>query len=306
MARRHVVPRRRPRRGRGGRAVRPPAQRSTLEIGDAVCAAAPIGLFFGRIANFINGELFGRVSDVPWAVVFPHGGPEPRHPSQLYEAGLEGLVLFGIMTWFAWRPREPDSDGRLAGIFLIGYGVARIVRRAVPRARSAPRVPHRRAHHGPAAVAADDRDRAIWWCAAMAGRAVLSQLSGLSVSLPRRSGATGRSVARFMSLALHHPTSGYYSRRDPLGPQGDFVTAPSSEPGIRRGDRGMARPGWLDLGRPAPFRLVELGPGRGTLLADACAPRAASRVSTTACAFTSSRPASGCGRRRRLGSPDSA
>jgi phosphatidylglycerol:prolipoprotein diacylglycerol transferase len=101
-------------------------ERAMLEICDAVCAAAPIGLFFGRIANFINGELFGRVSDVPWAVIFPHGGPEPRHPSQLYEAGLEGLVLFGIMTWFAWRPREPDSNGRLAGIFLIGYGVARI------------------------------------------------------------------------------------------------------------------------------------------------------------------------------------
>src|SRR5690606_2680204 len=100
--------------------------RSMLEIGDAIAAAAPIGLFFGRIANFINGELFGRVTDVPWAVVFPQGGPEPRHPSQLYEAGLEGLVLFGIMTWFAWRPRDPDSNGRLAGIFLIGYGIARI------------------------------------------------------------------------------------------------------------------------------------------------------------------------------------
>jgi phosphatidylglycerol:prolipoprotein diacylglycerol transferase len=100
-------------------------RRSILEIGDAVCAAAPIGLVFGRIANFINGELFGRVSDVPWAVVFPHGGPEPRHPSQLYEAGLEGLVLFAVMTWFAWRPREPGSDGRLAGIFLIGYALSR-------------------------------------------------------------------------------------------------------------------------------------------------------------------------------------
>ena len=101
-------------------------QRSMLEIGDAICAAAPIGLFFGRIANFINGELFGRVSDVPWAIVFPHGGGEPRHPSQLYEAGLEGLLLFGIMTWFAWGPREPGSDGRLTGIFLIGYGLARV------------------------------------------------------------------------------------------------------------------------------------------------------------------------------------
>jgi phosphatidylglycerol---prolipoprotein diacylglyceryl transferase len=100
-------------------------RRSVLEIADAVCAAAPIGLFFGRIANFINGELFGRVSDVPWAVVFPYGGPEPRHPSQLYEAGLEGLLLFAVMSWFAWRPREPGSDGRLAGIFLIGYGLAR-------------------------------------------------------------------------------------------------------------------------------------------------------------------------------------
>jgi phosphatidylglycerol---prolipoprotein diacylglyceryl transferase len=100
-------------------------QRSALEIGDAICAAAPIGLLFGRIANFINGELFGRVSDVPWAILFPHGGGEARHPSQLYEAGLEGLLLFAIMTWFAWRPREPDSDGRLSGIFLIGYGLAR-------------------------------------------------------------------------------------------------------------------------------------------------------------------------------------
>ena len=106
--------------------AQPPAPLRARDRSMRSAPPRPIGLFFGRIANFINGELFGRVSDVPWAVVFPHGGPAPRHPSQLYEAGLEGLVLFGIMTWFAWRPREPDSDGRLAGIFLIGYGVARI------------------------------------------------------------------------------------------------------------------------------------------------------------------------------------
>ena len=99
--------------------------RSTLEIGDAVCAAAPIGLFFGRIANFINGELFGRVSDVPWAIVF-HTAARAAAPEPAVRGRTGGLVLFGIMTWFAWRPREPDSDGRLAGIFLIGYGVARI------------------------------------------------------------------------------------------------------------------------------------------------------------------------------------
>jgi phosphatidylglycerol:prolipoprotein diacylglycerol transferase len=96
-----------------------------LEIGDSVAAAVPIGLFFGRIANFINGELFGRTSDVPWAMVFPHGGPEPRHPSQLYEAALEGLLLFLILFWFARQPRTPQSRGRIGGLFLIGYGLAR-------------------------------------------------------------------------------------------------------------------------------------------------------------------------------------
>ena len=68
-----------------------------LKLGDLLACVAPVGLFFGRIANFINGELFGRVSDVPWAMVFPHGGPMPRHPSQLYEAALEGLVLFVVL-----------------------------------------------------------------------------------------------------------------------------------------------------------------------------------------------------------------
>jgi phosphatidylglycerol:prolipoprotein diacylglycerol transferase len=96
-----------------------------LEIGDAVSAAAPIGLFFGRIANFINGELFGRASDVPWAMVFPHGGPEARHPSQLYEAALEGLILFLVLFWIARRPRLPETAGRIGGLFLIGYGLAR-------------------------------------------------------------------------------------------------------------------------------------------------------------------------------------
>ncbi len=96
-----------------------------LEVGDAVAAAVPIGLFFGRIANFINGELFGRESDVPWAMAFPMGGDNPRHPSQLYEAALEGLVLFLILFWIARQPRDPAKAGRIGGLFLIGYGLAR-------------------------------------------------------------------------------------------------------------------------------------------------------------------------------------
>ena len=69
-----------------------------LSLGDVTTAVAPIGLFLGRLANFINGELWGRPTDVPWAMIFPNGGPIPRHPSQLYEAALEGVVLFIVLA----------------------------------------------------------------------------------------------------------------------------------------------------------------------------------------------------------------
>jgi phosphatidylglycerol---prolipoprotein diacylglyceryl transferase len=96
----------------------------TLSLGDLTCAAAPIGLFFGRIANFINGELWGRPTDVPWAMVFPTGGPAPRHPSQLYEAGLEGIVLFVLLAALV-RSGALRRPGLVTGIFALGYGVAR-------------------------------------------------------------------------------------------------------------------------------------------------------------------------------------
>ena len=96
-----------------------------LKLSDIVCCAAPIGLFFGRIANFVNGELFGRQSAQPWAITFPHGGPFPRHPSQLYEAVLEGLVLFIILYVCAKSKFFRGRAGLLSGVFLIGYGLAR-------------------------------------------------------------------------------------------------------------------------------------------------------------------------------------
>ncbi len=96
-----------------------------LHIMDVLAVLAPIGLFFGRIANFVNGELWGRPSDVPWAMIFKYADELPRHPSQLYEAALEGVLLFVIMqiamrvTWFK------QSAGRLSALFLLGYGLAR-------------------------------------------------------------------------------------------------------------------------------------------------------------------------------------
>lgn len=96
-----------------------------LRVHDYVACCVPFGLFFGRIANFINGELFGRPTDVPWAMVFPNGGPIPRHPSQLYEAFAEGLLLFLLLWFMAHYTRAPQRPGLIAGTFLTGYGIAR-------------------------------------------------------------------------------------------------------------------------------------------------------------------------------------
>lgn len=94
------------------------------EVADTVTVTAPIGLGLGRLGNFINGELFGRATEVPWAMVFPSGGPMPRHPSQLYEAALEGLLLFIIL----WKLRDREfRPGTLVSVFLVGYGVIRFI-----------------------------------------------------------------------------------------------------------------------------------------------------------------------------------
>jgi phosphatidylglycerol:prolipoprotein diacylglycerol transferase len=97
-----------------------------LSLGDAVAVAAPIGLFFGRIANFVNGELWGRPTDAPWGVVFPMAGPDARHPSQLYEAMLEGVILFGVLIAATHRFRSLSRPGLNVGIFLVGYALARV------------------------------------------------------------------------------------------------------------------------------------------------------------------------------------
>ena len=97
-----------------------------LSLGDITCAAGPLGLLLGRIANFINGELWGRATDVPWAMVFPAGGDVPRHPSQLYEAALEGVVL--LIGLFALINRGAlKRPGFIIGTFAVGYSCARIV-----------------------------------------------------------------------------------------------------------------------------------------------------------------------------------
>lgn len=114
-----------------------PADRM-LNLGDLLAAAAPIGLFFGRLANFVNGELWGRVTHVPWGMVFCNtyieqqygycpAGPDPRHPSQLYEALGEGLLLFAILNLLIWRFGKLQRPGLIMGTFVAGYGIIRIL-----------------------------------------------------------------------------------------------------------------------------------------------------------------------------------
>ncbi|MDQ0248174.1 phosphatidylglycerol:prolipoprotein diacylglycerol transferase [Sphingomonas kyeonggiensis] len=96
-----------------------------LRVHDYVACCAPFGLFFGRLANFVNGELWGKPADLPWAIVFPGAGPLARHPSQLYEALLEGLLLAAILAYAFWRTKARYEPGKLVGIFLLGYGCFR-------------------------------------------------------------------------------------------------------------------------------------------------------------------------------------
>ena len=108
----------------------------TISTGDVVCLGLAPGLFLGRLANFINAELWGRPTDLPWGVAFPTEAAQycpdviglcARHPSQLYEALLEGLVLGGLLIWMAWRRGALKHNGLIGGTFLAGYGMARFV-----------------------------------------------------------------------------------------------------------------------------------------------------------------------------------
>ncbi|HEX5935073.1 MAG TPA: prolipoprotein diacylglyceryl transferase [Pseudorhizobium sp.] len=97
-----------------------------LSMFDIIAAVVPFGLFFGRIANLINGELWGRLSDAPWAVVFPTGGPFSRHPSQLYEAALEGILLLLVLAILVFGAKALKRPGLVSGAFLLGYALSRI------------------------------------------------------------------------------------------------------------------------------------------------------------------------------------
>ena len=98
-----------------------------FKISDIISCVAPIGIFLGRIANFINGELYGKASMLPWSIIFPNGGNIGRHPSQIYEAILEGIILFILINYFAIQKKLLFKPGCISGLFLILYSILRII-----------------------------------------------------------------------------------------------------------------------------------------------------------------------------------
>ena len=218
-----------------------------LSLGDVTCAVGPIGLFLGRLANFINGELWGRPTDVPWAMVFPTGGPVPRHPSQLYEAALEGLVLFVVLA-LLMRGGALRRPGFIIGAFAVGYALARsfceLFREPDPQLGflwggltmgmllSVPLM-----LFGVVLIV----DRAAAPAAARRSRAHDAARSGNPAHHRDRRADAGRATT--WQLCLGHPQHGYYMTRDPFGAQRRFHHRAGSQPDVRRADRRVGRGG---------------------------------------------------------------
>ena len=210
---------------------------------DIIIEAIPIGLFFGRIANFINGELYGRPSNVPWAMIFPNGGPVPRHPSELYEAFFEGILLF-LLLFVAERRGARRRPGIETGLFLARLCGRPDRRRVFPPARSADRLSVARHDRGPAVVdpGADRRHRRdpVGPPPAAARRAVTG--NALADKIARRIRAEGPlSVAAYMAMALHDPEARLL--RDPTAARRRrrFRHRARDQPGLRRADRVVVR-----------------------------------------------------------------
>jgi hypothetical protein len=188
---------------------------------DLAATGVPIGLGLGRLANFINGELYGRPTSVPWAMVFPNGGPEPRHPSQLYEALLEGLVLF-IVIKIATDRYHALVRRALSPASCSGLRSRPVLRRVLSRARCPDRAGDRLSHRRHAPVRAAHGDRHLVDPSRAQGG--MTPLEAIIRELVIADGPM--TIDRFMMLCLAHPRHGYYMARMPFGRQGDFVTAP--------------------------------------------------------------------------------
>ena len=212
-----------------------------LAVSDRVAMVTPIGLFLGRLSNFINAELYGRVTSLPWGMVFPGSDGQPRHPSQLYEAGLEGLVLGAVML-LGWRRGWLGDAGSMTATLLIGYGLSRFVVEYVRQPDPQTRHPDGPRDHGPAPVPADDGGRRLHHPgtgAANDGTAENGSRMPFGPALPRPAPSD---VEDYMAICLGDQRSGYYATRDPFGGEWRLHHRAGNLGPVRRDVRPLSRP----------------------------------------------------------------
>ena len=185
-----------------------------MKIGDLVASVTPIGLFFGRIANFINGELWGKVTDVSWAMVFPRAPDQlPRHPSQLYEAAMEGLLLFAIMQVGLRVFRLHNRPGLLAALFFTFYGVFRYIAEFFRDSDTV--FPHWLSVGQALSIPMWIVAALLFWAAFRRPLARAKSVNPLAERIARLIRTSGPlPMPTFMTLALHDPQSGFYATRE--------------------------------------------------------------------------------------------
>ena len=255
---------------------------SILSLGDITTAVGPIGLLLGRLANFINSELWGRTADssVPWAMVFPNGGPCRGTRASSMRPALEGILLFAILAVMV-RMGALKRPGLILGSFIAIYGLARIAgeffREPDPQLGflwggltmgmllSVPMI-----IAGAILIVMAWRREAPEHDTEVDLRQAVTEFSPLQSEIQKLIRSSGpMPVWRYMELCLTHPEHGYYVSRDPLGREGDFTTAPEVSQMFGELLGLWTASVWKAIGSPPMLRLVELGPGRGTMMADA-------------------------------------
>ena len=209
---------------------------------------APIGIFFGRLANFINSELYGVATEVPWAVIFVQIDDFARHPSQLYEAFFEGIILFLILLYFR-KKNYLGKPGLISSVFLIFYSIFRFIVEFF-------RVP--------------DEQLGYLILNLSMGQIIslISILLGIVLFYFKNENkkSTSLPLDKFIEWALYDKDSGYYMKKNPFGKEGDFITAPNITRLFSEIISIWAITFWEGIGSPRKFNLLELGAGNGEMM----------------------------------------
>ena len=228
----------------------------TFFVLDIISCVSPIGIFLGRIANFINGELVGKVTTVPWSVIFPSLDLLPRHPAQLYEAFLEGVILFIILNYVIHKKRY--QAGLCSSLFLIFYGALRVVAEFF-------REPDAQVGY---LFNIMSMGTALSILMIFFGFLIFNSIKKMKSDIKFFKNFNSLPIDKFFHNVLYDPKNGYYNTQQPFGDKGDYITAPKISNLFSEMIAIWIISVWENFGKPKRLNIVELGPGDGTLMKD--------------------------------------